>query len=203
VQAPGPERGELLTFSILVLPPFMFDDIWFTCKARVAAELRLKNNDLHSQVLLVWYAILSAAASIVVIRYDKFAGPNTDIYLSVLSVALLAVSMLVANRDYRGRALMMRANHIALKRLYDELKLGLVTPAEKAKLYSKLLLDCENHTSYDDRYFRVFNQQGLTTRRPPKVDVLLVLSQCALRIGAIGILYVLPLLLLWVQLGKN
>jgi hypothetical protein len=181
----------------------MFDDVWFTCKARIAAELRLKNNDLHSQVLLVWYAILSAAASIVVIRYEKFAGPNTDVFLSILSVALLAISMLVANRDYRGRALKLRENHIALKRFYDELKLGVVPEEKKPELYSKLLIECENHSSYDDRYFRVFNAKGLTDRKPTKLDVILVLSTCLLRMLAIGTLYVLPLLLLWNQIAHN
>ena len=82
-----------------------FDDVWFTYKARIAAELRLKNNDIQSQILLVWYALVSSAASIVAVRYEKFAGPDTDIYTAILSVALLVISMLVANRDYRGRAL--------------------------------------------------------------------------------------------------
>lgn len=179
-----------------------FDDIWFTSKARIAAELRLRNNDIHSQVLLVWYAILSATASIVAIRFEKFAGPNTDIFLAVLSVALLGVSMLVANRDYRGRALMMKANHIELKKLYDELKSGQIDPSKKPAMYAKLLLECENHTTYDDRFFRVFNHKGLKTRRPGFVDCTLVLTVISTRVGAMLVLYAVPLVLLWSQLGR-
>lgn len=152
-----------------------FNDIWFTYKARIAAEVRLKNNDLHSQILLVWYAIVSSAAGIVALRYPNFAGPNTDIYTAVLSVALLSISMLVASRDYRGRALQMRANHIALKRYYEELKTGIADPKNKPENYSKLLLECENHSSYDDRYFRVFNKANLSSRHPTKVDVALAI----------------------------
>jgi hypothetical protein len=116
-----------------------FDDIWFTYKARIAAEVRLRNNDLHSQVLLIWYAVLSTAGSIVAIRHEKFLGPDTDISMAVLSVGLLAISMLVASRDFKGRALMMRANHLALKTLFDELKAGTVPATEKPPRYAKLL----------------------------------------------------------------
>jgi SMODS and SLOG-associating 2TM effector domain family 5 len=180
-----------------------FDDIWFTYKARIAAEVRLKNNDLHSQILLVWYAIVSATAAIVAIRFEKFAGPNTDIYLAGLSIALLAVSMLVTNRDYRGRVLMMRSNHISLKRLYDELRAGTVSSTAKPELYAKLLLECENHSSYDDRFFRVFNQNGLTSRKPTKIEVFLVLVMSGARALAIGSLYLAPFLLIWFHLGKS
>lgn len=177
------------------------DDVWFTFKARIAAELRLKNNDLHSQILLVWYAIVSSTASIVALRYEKFAGPNTDIYTAVLSVGLLSISLLVASRDYRGRALQMRANHIALKQFHDELKLGIIDPNKKPELYAKLLSECENHTTYDDRYFRVFNSSGLTSRKPTWWDWTLTLVTCSARTGGFLFLYFLPLSIIWNRIG--
>ena len=169
-----------------------FDDVWFTYKARIAAELRLKNNDIQSQILLVWYALVSSAASIVAVRYEKFAGPDTDIYTAILSVALLVISMLVANRDYRGRALQLRANHIALKKLHDDLKSGAVSAADKPAAYSKLLAECENHSSYDDRYFRVLNGDGLTTRRPTIADYFFMSVVCLFRVISLVLLYILP-----------
>lgn len=172
-----------------------FDDIWFTYKARIAAEVRFRNNDVHSQFLLVWYAILSAAGSIVAIRHEKFLGPDTDILSAILAVALLAISMFVATRDFRGRALMMRANHLALKCLYDELRAGTVPITEKPRRYAKLLQECENHSPYDDRYFRVFNRHGLKTRIPSKQDYLLLGIHLSARFVGFGLLYVLPLAL--------
>jgi len=170
-----------------------FDDIWFTYKARIAAEVRLRNNDLHSQVLLVWYAVLSTAGSIFAIRYEMFLGPDTDILMAVLSVALLAISLIVANRDFKGRALMMRANHLALKTLFDELKAGTVPTTEKPSRYAKLLQECENHTSYDDRHFRVLNSTGLTSRKPSVEDYFLFGLHLSLRFVGIGVVYLLPL----------
>lgn len=38
----------------------MKDSVWFTYKARIQANNRLDWLDFHSQMLLVWYAILSA-----------------------------------------------------------------------------------------------------------------------------------------------
>lgn len=180
-----------------------FDDVWFTYKARIAAELRLKHNDLHSQVLLVWYAMVASTAGVVALRHPQFAGPDTDIYTAVLSIAILAISMLVANRDYRGRALQLRTNHIALKRLYDELMAGTVSATEKPEHYSKLLLECENHSSYDDRYFRVLNRASLETRLPTKQDCFFVLIECGLRLISVVFLYLFPCLLAWNQIGKS
>ncbi|CAM3682176.1 SLATT domain-containing protein [Polaromonas hydrogenivorans] len=177
-----------------------FDDIWFTFKARIAAELRLKNNDLHSQILLVWYAIVSSTANIVALRYGKFAGPDTDIYTAVLSVALLAISMLVSSRDYRGRALQLRTNHIALKLFYDELQAGTISAVDKPKIYSRLLSECENHSSYDDRYFRIFNRAGLEGRFPTKLDWFFMLIMCGGRISGVLILYLLPLSVFWIRI---
>jgi len=174
-----------------------FDDIWFTYKARIAAEQRLRNSDLHSQFLLIWYAIVSTAAGLYGLRYEKFAGPDTDIYMAVLSVALLVISMFVANRDFRGRAMQMRANHIALKRLYDELNAGLVVPAKKPEIYSQLLLECENHTPYDDRYFRVFNKSGLKSRHPTYFEYSFVIGICGLKSAIYLALYLLPLTVFW------
>lgn len=170
-----------------------FDDIWFTYKARIAAEVRLRNNDLHSQVLLVWYAVLSTAGSIVAIRHEKFLGPDTDISMAVLSVGLLAISMIVASRDFKGRALMMRANHLALKTLFDELNAGTVPATEKPPRYAKLLQECENHTSYDDRYFRVLNSTGLTSRNPSRADYFLFGLHWLFRVLGIAAVYILPL----------
>lgn len=175
-----------------------FDDVWFTSKARIAAELRLKNNDVHSQILLVWYAIASSCAGIVALRYPQFAGPNTDIYTAVLSVALLAVSMMVANRDYRGRALQMRANHIALKQFYEELRLGVINPNDKPARYSSLLLECENHSSYDDRYFRIINRATLTSRKPTPLDWFSMLAALTCRVVGAVILYLAPILVFWI-----
>jgi len=194
-KASGPEKGDLHTFKFSLLH-FMNDDIWFTFKSRIAAEVRLKNNDLHSQILLVWYAIASSAAAVVALRYEKFAGPNTDIYTTILSIALLGVSLLVASRDYRGRALQMRANHISLKRLYEELNSGIIPPNKKPELYSKLLLECENHTTYDYRHFKIFHK-SLTSQKPTWSDYFLFFPVYIVRLGGFLFLYLLPFAAFW------
>lgn len=106
--------------------------------------------------------------------------------------------MLVSSRDYRGRALQLRTNHIALKRFYDELQAGIINIAAKPEIYSRLLSECENHSSYDDRYFRVFNRVGLQSRIPTKLDWFFMLVMCGGRIGGVLILYLLPLLF-WID----
>ncbi|NNC09875.1 SLATT domain-containing protein, partial [Corallococcus exiguus] len=86
----------------------MRDKIWFTYKARIKAHERLERMDFHSQLLLVWYAILSSILAILSIRYPTILGDNTDILGAILSIGLLAISLSVTNRDFRGRAMLMR-----------------------------------------------------------------------------------------------
>ncbi|MCK9753480.1 SLATT domain-containing protein, partial [Pseudomonas syringae pv. syringae] len=94
------------------------DSVWFTYKARIQAHKRLEWLDFHSQLLLVWYAILSTALGVLTIRHSTILGPDTDVMATILSVALLGISLAVANRDFRGRAMLMRTNYLALQKLH-------------------------------------------------------------------------------------
>ncbi|MBG6070265.1 hypothetical protein IWX87_000005 [Polaromonas sp. CG_9.7] len=159
----------------------------------------MKNNDIHSQVLLVWYAIAALVIAIVGLKYKDFLGPDTDLYTATLSIVLLIISMLITARDYRGRAISMRTNHIALKLLYDELNIGNITPQEKPKIYSKLLSECENHSSYDDRYFRIFSP---TSRIPSYYEKIVEFIEISIRWLCIFILYFLPILIVILNFHK-
>lgn len=143
----------------------MKDKIWFTFKARIQAHKRLEWLDLHSQYLLVWYAILSGVLAVVTIRYQDVLGVDTDLYAAILSVALLGVSLAVANRDFRGRALLMRKNYLGLQSLYRDIDVVGALTSEHVKLYDDLLAEAENHETIDDRVARVF-ATSLTSRHP-------------------------------------
>lgn len=142
----------------------MKDNIWFTYKARIKAHERLEWMDFHSQSLLVWYALLSAALAVVTTRYPTLLGKDTDMLSATLSIGLLAISLSVANRDFRGRAMLMRGNYQELHKLHRSAQSQELTPTELDS-YSDLLRDCENHRSIDDILARVF-ATNLTTRRP-------------------------------------
>lgn len=139
------------------------DKLWFTFKARIRAQERLSRNDLHSQLLLVWYALLSAVLSIVAIRYPKVLGENTDIAAAILAIALLIISLLVTNRDFKGRSIAMRQNYLDIQGLhneltiYDESKKSLEDISER---YKKILRETENHSGIDDKYFRTFHKNS-------------------------------------------
>lgn len=142
------------------------DNIWFTYKARIQAYTRLDWLDAHSQFLLVWYAILGAALSVITIRYPQALGPDTDIVASILSVTLLGVSLALANRDFRGRALAMRTNYRALQRLYAQIDVANGLTKEQINQYHDLLGQSENHRDIDDVIFRVRATELLPSRKP-------------------------------------
>lgn len=176
----------------------MRDNIWFTYKARINAHHRLEWLEKHSQFILVWYAIFSAVLSVISIRFPKVLGGNTDIIASILSVALLGISLVVSNLDFRGRAISMRRNYLALQRLYantsDEVPL---TSAQLDK-YHELLDEVENHLDIDDKAARVA-QTGLRSRIPTDDERQSVKRWKSKRFIFTYSFYLLPLLIFWIN----
>ncbi|ELO4289057.1 SLATT domain-containing protein [Escherichia coli] len=176
----------------------MHDNIWFTYKARIQAHHRLEWLEKHSQFILVWYAILSAVLSIVTLRFPKVLGDNTDVVAAILSVALLGISLIVSNLDFRGRAIAMRRNYIALQRLYFDITTSQQLSLEQKEKYFNLLNEVENHRDIDDKISRV-TQVGLKTRIPTQKEKIIVILWMLLRIFITAALYILPLIYLWID----
>lgn len=185
------------------------DAVWFTYKARIQANKRLEWLDFHSQLLLVWYAILSAALGVLAIRNSQVLGANTDVMATILSVALLGVSLVVTNRDFRVRAMHMRTNYLDLQQLYRRLPEDSSDPnapgptEEQIVRYDDLLAAVENHREIDDRIARVF-ATNLTSRLPTAFEDFDARLWLTLRFVITTGLYVLPvaagLYSYWVQL---
>ncbi|MBF0080787.1 SLATT domain-containing protein [Escherichia coli] len=176
----------------------MHDNIWFTYKARIQAHHRLEWLEKHSQFILVWYAILSAVLSIVTLRFPKVLGDNTDVVAAILSVALLGISLIVSNLDFRGRAIAMRRNYIALQRLYFDITTSQQLSLEQKEKYFNLLNEVENHRDIDDKISRV-TQVGLKTRIPTQKEKIIVILWILHRIFITAALYILPLIYLWID----
>lgn len=174
--------------------PSLSDKIWFTYKARIQAQVRLERMDFHSQALLVWYALLAAIISVVSTRFPTALGHNTDIYASVLAIALLVVSLAVTGRDFRGRSIEMRRNYLALQHLYDGIiQKGTVSP-DDVNRYHELLTSVENHKTKDDRAFRVADGATLTSRQPTRGEFAMVYASQLTRIAILLALYLAPIL---------
>lgn len=171
----------------------MKDNVWFTYKARIRAHKRLEWLDFHSQLLLVWYAILSTTLGVLTIRRSTLLGPDTDVMATILSVALLGVSLAVTNRDFRVRAMLMRSNYLKLQSLHRELPANSEPTTEHANKYDELLAESENHREIDDRIARVF-AQGLTSRTPTAFESFYAFVWLTVRFVITLSLYVLPLI---------
>ncbi|MBS9423399.1 SLATT domain-containing protein [Photorhabdus caribbeanensis] len=177
----------------------MRDNIWFTYKARINAHHRLEWMEKHSQFLLVWYAILGAVLSVITIRYPRVLGDNTDIWAAILSIVLLGVSLVVSNLDFRGRAIAMRKNYLALQKLYAEIPQGQPLTSAQIAEYNDLLGEVENHQEIDDKMARVSAHSTLTTRKPTTEEIDEVGRWKILKIVITSLLYLTPLILLWIN----
>jgi hypothetical protein len=175
------------------------DNIWFTYKARIQAHERLESNDLHSQFLLVWYALLSTILAVVTVRHEKILGPDTDIFSTSLSVVLLTVSLLVTSRDYRGRAIEMCRNYREIHALYKLVVLNQAIHATDLARYEELLNSVENHTEMDDMRFRVKNKGTLSSRTPTWLEITKVFAHTSLRIAILASLYAGPIVVIFIR----
>ncbi|WP_434526408.1 SLATT domain-containing protein [Photorhabdus asymbiotica] len=177
----------------------MRDNVWFTYKARIQAHHRLEWMEKHSQFLLVWYALLGAILSVFAIRSPNILGQNTDIWGAILSIALLGVSLVVSNLDFRGRTIAMRKNYLSLQRLVLDVSSEQQITAAQRQEYYDLLSEVENHKEIDDKLFRVANHQTLTTRIPTRSEFWQVLFWKLRRLMIIFSLYTAPLFLVWIS----
>ncbi|MFP1882836.1 SLATT domain-containing protein [Lonsdalea quercina] len=175
----------------------MLDKVWFTYKARIQAYHRLEWMDAHSQFLLVWYAVLGAALAVIAIRYPTLLGSDTDIFSAVLSIALLGVSLLVSNRNFRGRAMSMRANYLGLQHLYNVINSrGEITEEDIIK-YDELLNEVDNHNDMDDKIFRVRNSSRLTSRKPDWKEYSQVYGAFLIKYIVLFLSYLAPFIFGW------
>jgi hypothetical protein len=193
----------LLTYHLMPSGEMMLSEnekalankLWFTFKARIRAQERLSNNDFHSQLLLVWYVLVSAILSVIVIRYPNCLGEDTDVISAILSVVLLVLSLLVTNRDFKGRAFAMRQNYLDIQSLYNALTLQnqpTRSTEEISENYQKILNESENHCEIDDKYFRVFQKE--TTRPASYREMAEVYLYLGLRYLILFFIYMIPVL---------
>ena len=179
------------------------ENIWFTRKARIQASERLSSNDNHSQNLLIFYSIINTCLAVMLIKKVTFLGNNTDLILVIMSIIILVTSLVVANKNFKGRSLALKAHYIELQRLYFE-----ATDAEesenKEKLksirekYTKLLDIVENHTPIDDVVFRVKNRTGLDSRKPTQEEKIMAYSYMVIRFVFLIALYSLPVIVIFI-----
>ena len=177
----------------------MRDKVWFTYKARIQAHIRLSWLEFHSQLLLVWYAILSAGLAVVTVRYPQALGKDTDVLAAVLSIGLLGISLAVANRDFRGRSIAMRQNYLELQRLYDRTSPPAAFDNEALQNYHNLLSAVENHSEIDDKLFRTMQAGRLSSRVPSWSERVEAYGYLTLRLALTVLLYMAPIGLLLVR----
>lgn len=178
------------------------DNIWFTRKARIQASERLLSNDNHSQILLVYYSIINTCLSVILIKKVAFLGDNSDLILVIMSLNILVTSLFVANKNFKGRALSLKAHYIELQRLYFEAVDAEETNKDLKEIredYTRLLDIVENHAPIDDIVFRVLNESNLDTRKPNRNEKVAAHTYRAIRFLLLSALYISPIIAIYIS----
>jgi hypothetical protein len=125
------------------------DKIWKTKKARANASSRLKNNDIISQSLIIYYSLFIVGLTIFDMKH-KYV--NMETLTLVLSIIILTISVFILSMDYKSRSEKLLTLNIKLDKLFykaikykdDKQKTEIIH-----KKYLSLLESSENHSSYD------------------------------------------------------
>lgn len=141
------------------------DNVWWTRKARIQTEKRLKSNTIHSQILLLWYSFSSVASAI----YYLILGSNTElngIAWVVFSVLVLCISGFINGLSFKERAGLIKECYETLSGIYQRSKKDNADLNKLAEEYDQVLGVCENHSDRD--YYLALCTEHLT--KPGKAD---------------------------------
>lgn len=178
------------------------DNVWFTRKARIQSEKRLKSNHTHTQLLLVVYSLFGAILSVVILRHNDLLGADTDIVMAVFSIVILVISLVLTNFNFKERSDNFRKNYIHLQKIYFKVKKLEKESQDLTNVsdeYNEVLLSIENHELIDDICARVENYKTLNTRIPTKGEHCICKLYKTLRFFTFSLLYILPFILILIM----
>ena len=141
------------------------DKIWWTKEARIYAEKRLRFNDMHSQIILIWYSFSSVAISIYYLGDTKQPIFISKIWI-IFSVLVLTASIMINSFSFKERARNLKENYQKLDDLYNNYYF--LKKSQRLKAYTDLIVACENHERIDHIKAKVIRYKyGGTVETPP------------------------------------
>lgn len=190
--------------SLVDLAKNLKDKIWFTRIARIYSEKRLLRNELHSQLLLMFYAVYSIALSVTQLKYKPIPDDAAAVFGIILSVTLFGLSFHMSARGFSARAQRFKENYTHLQDLLGRLDLALCkpNPTELQEViehvqaeYRTAIVNSENHTTMDDRCSRFpYGKRG-TSRMLTNWDYTCILAYSIGRYLSLGLLYTSPVVI--------
>ncbi|MFZ3017749.1 MAG: SLATT domain-containing protein [Gallionella sp.] len=190
--------------SLVDIAKNLKDRIWFTRIARIYSEKRLLRNELHSQLLLMFYAVYSIALSVTQLKYKPIPDDAAAVFGIILSVILFGLTFHMSSKGFPARAQRFKENYTHLQELLGRLEVA-ECQADLTKLqeviehvqveYKTAITNSENHTTMDDRCARFpYGKKG-TSRALTSWDYTCVLAYSAGRYVSLGLLYASPVVI--------
>lgn len=190
--------------SIADLAKNLKDRIWFTRIARIQAEKRLLSNELHSQLLLMFYSVYSIALSVAQLQYKPISDEAASVIGIILSVTLFGLAFHLNGRGFSARAQRLKENYTRLQLLLGRIELAECqanphvlqsTIVSVQAEYAAAIAGSENHITMDDRCARYPYDQSKLTRPLGRLDYIFILVYRGYRILGLAFLYLSPLVI--------
>lgn len=187
--------------SINDVAKILKDRIWFTRIARINSEKRLLSNELHSQLLLMFYSVYSIGLSVTQLKYKPISDDAASVIGTILSVTLFGLAFHLNARGFAARAQRFKENYTLLQVLSGKIELAecqsntatLEATIESVQAeYAAAIAGCENHTSIDDRCSRFPYDQKKLSRPLVGWDVPCIFAYRIGRFLGLALLYIFP-----------
>jgi len=172
------------------------DKIWVTRKSRIEASERLLRNDLHSHLLINYYALFV----VIIAVYDLYDNKANLTLLSVISsILVLTTSIFISSKNFKERSNFLKSCYLKLELIQEKIK-SLSDDEKKSKYYevseeyNDVLRNSENHLSVDFTKIKLSipkkdRQQSTQISWNEYISYSIYLF---LRLASLTILYILP-----------
>lgn len=179
------------------------DNIWWTRKSRIKAEVRLIDNARHSELLALWYAFFGTGVSVYQLQVNPEPNTASGILWVCFSILSLVMTGFINGLSFKGRAALIKECYETLNELYIKASTPNLSQAEIDQIgaqYRQILKLCENHTTPDyyaaicEEYWHSPDKSKLT-KTPTKYIYFSFFANTVSRSTMIVALYLLPIII--------
>lgn len=138
------------------------NQIWTTRTSRINAEKRLKETEMFIEGINIYYSCFTVIVSLILLITQNYV---LNITVLAMTIVLTISFLFFKSLSYTERAQAYRQNYTEMQKLEFELSHDISDEQIRdiETRYCELLLECENHISYD--YYKTLHYSNGSFRK--------------------------------------
>lgn len=128
------------------------DNIWWTRKSRIKAEVRLLDNARNSELIALWYAFFGTGVSVYQLQVSSGQNTASGILWVCFSILSLVMTGFINGLSFKERSALIKECYETLNELYIKATVSNLSQSDLDQIgaqYRQILKLCENHSTED------------------------------------------------------